>query len=269
MRAFLKRFYFGLRKIFGVDLLVFLNTCRSLPGFIRDYFQLKQKLAETKDPIPVSINMQMGDKGVNNGELNTHYFQQDLLVAQYIHRANPVKHVDIGSRVDGFVAHVASFREIETLDIRPQDTKIDNIRFVVQDIMAVEEAYKNYCDSVSSLHAFEHFGLGRYGDPINPAGPVVAFSNVYEMLKDNGVFYFSTPIGPYRIEFNAHRVFSIQFLMESLFKDKFTIASFSYIDDRGRLYKNVAIDGENSQDNFGCNFGCGIFTLRKITATTN
>ena len=32
---------------------------------------------------------------------------------------NLKRHVDIGSRLDGFVAHVASFREIEVLDIRP------------------------------------------------------------------------------------------------------------------------------------------------------
>jgi hypothetical protein len=27
-----------------------------------------------------------------------------------------------------------------------------------------------YCDSLSCLHALEHFGLGRYGDPIDPRG---------------------------------------------------------------------------------------------------
>ena len=36
-----------------------------------------------------------------------------------IYAARPEKHVDVGSRVDGFVAHVASFREIEVFDVRP------------------------------------------------------------------------------------------------------------------------------------------------------
>src|SRR5476649_343487 len=144
MRSFFKRVYFGLKKILGVDLLVFLNTCLSLPWFIRNYFQLKKRLAATNDPVPVYINMQLGDRSVSNGSLNNHYFQQDLLVAQYIYRSNPVKHVDIGSRVDGFVAHIASFREIEAIDIRPQEMQIDNIRFVSLDVMGVEDAYKNY-----------------------------------------------------------------------------------------------------------------------------
>jgi hypothetical protein len=36
----------------------------------------------------------------------------------YIHKLNPVRHIDIGSRIDGFVANVAAFRKIEVLDVR-------------------------------------------------------------------------------------------------------------------------------------------------------
>ncbi len=263
MKSFFKQIYFGVKKIFGIDLLVFLNTIFSLPWFIRTYFRFRKELSLAGDTVPVTLNMQLDDRREGNGSLNTHYFQQDLLVAQYIYRASPVKHVDIGSRVDGFVGHVASFREIETLDIRPQTNEIDNIRFVQLDLMSMENSYENYCDSVSSLHAFEHFGLGRYGDPINITGHLLAFSNVYRMLKSNGIFYFSTPIGPYRVEFNAHRVFSIGFLIEKVFKDKFNIERFSYIDDKGRLHKDVALNEENIENSYGCNFGCGVFVLRK------
>ena len=60
------------------------------------------------------------------------------------------------------------------------------------------------------------------------------------MLKRNGKFYFSVPIGSQRIEFNAHRVFSLKYLMD-LFKSNFYINSFSYVDDRGDLYKNIEL----------------------------
>jgi len=43
--------------------------------------------------------------------------------------------VDIGSRVDGFVAHVASFREIEVFDIRPITTKVPGATFIQADLM--------------------------------------------------------------------------------------------------------------------------------------
>ena len=48
----------------------------------------------------------------NAGTTKYHYYHQDLLVTQFIHQKNPVRHIDIGSRIDGFVAHVASFREM-------------------------------------------------------------------------------------------------------------------------------------------------------------
>lgn len=47
------------------------------------------------------------DRYEEAGTTESEYFWQDLLVARMIHDAEPQKHVDIGSRVDGFVAHVA------------------------------------------------------------------------------------------------------------------------------------------------------------------
>ena len=52
------------------------------------------------------------------GSHKGHYFHQDLVVAQQIYSKNPKRHLDIGSRIDGFVAHVATFRQIDVLDVR-------------------------------------------------------------------------------------------------------------------------------------------------------
>ena len=52
------------------------------------------------------------DRYEAGGVASGHYFHQDLLVAQWLNAANPQRHIDVGSRVDGFVAHVAAFREI-------------------------------------------------------------------------------------------------------------------------------------------------------------
>ena len=41
-----------------------------------------------------------------------------------IYNSKPKRHIDVGSRVDGFVAHVASFREIEVFDVRPLEKSI-------------------------------------------------------------------------------------------------------------------------------------------------
>ena len=67
------------------------------------------------------------DRYEEGGATKSEYFWQDLLVARAIHAAKPVKHVDIGSRVDGFVAHVASFREIEVFDVQPISTVVPGV----------------------------------------------------------------------------------------------------------------------------------------------
>jgi hypothetical protein len=124
------------------------------------------------------------------------------------------------------------------------------------------EHLKECCDSLSSLHAIEHFGLGRYGDIIDIDGHLKAINNLYEMLKPNGKFYFSVPIGKQRIEFNAHRVFSIKYLLKIL-GDKFIIDAFHFVDDKGDLFENANLSEESVNSNFECNYGCGIFELTK------
>ena len=40
------------------------------------------------------------------------YFYQDQWVARLIHEACPRRHVDVGSRLDGFIGSLAVFREV-------------------------------------------------------------------------------------------------------------------------------------------------------------
>ena len=72
------------------------------------------------------------------------------------------------------------------------------------------------------------------------------------------------PIGEkQRIEFNAHRVFSLPYLL-NVFKGYFTVEAFYYIDDERVLHKVVDVYAEEgTEKSFGCHYGCGIFILRK------
>jgi hypothetical protein len=56
------------------------------------------------------------------GVAGGHYFFQDLWAARKIFAVHPEKHFDIGSRIDGFVAHVLSFMAVSMMDIRPLTT---------------------------------------------------------------------------------------------------------------------------------------------------
>ena len=111
--------------------------------------------------------------GVHSGQ----YFHQDLLVASYIFNKNPKRHIDIGSRIDGFVAHVASFRKIEVFDIRNTTQSVHkNMIFHQVDMMVNSSA--EITDSLSCLHAIEHFGLGRYGDTVDITGHIKGIDNL-------------------------------------------------------------------------------------------
>ena len=192
-----------------------------------------------------------------------HYFHMDLLVSQMVFKNKPIKHVDVGSRVDGFVAHVAAFRPIEIFDIRPIESKVENIKFIQADFMVPDSKLANYADSISCLHAIEHFGLGRYNDPIDVNGHKKGLENMYHVLQKGGKFYFATPMGPLRVEFNGHRVFSLRYLLD-LFKEKYAIDSFSYVNDKGDLFKNTTLTTNEIENNFNCNYGCAIFEMTKL-----
>lgn len=212
--------------------------------------------------VPYCLHPIISDYDDQAGSASGHYFHQDLLVATLINRANPQRHIDIGSRVDGFVAHVASFRKIEVIDIRDlDDVGHENISFIKADLMNVDSIDSNMTDSISCLHAIEHFGLGRYGDPINPNGHIVGFNNILRMLKPGGVLYISFPIGmSTQVFFNAHRIFQPNEIFNWFDKSQhITLERFDYVDDGGALHTNFDLEHET----LNVMHGCGIYVFRK------
>lgn len=255
-----------LHKIFialGINFYTLFCAIKGIPIYFKNYFILKKQTKNYNKFLISSIYPILGEQFMESGIMKGHYFHQDLLVARKIFLRNPIKHIDIGSRTDGFVAHVAVYREIEIFDIRPQKSNVKNISYREANLMLLDSTLKEYCDSISALHSIEHFGLGRYGDPIDICGHEKAINNIYEILKLNGYFYFSVPIGPQRIEYNAHRVFSIKYLLD-LFENKFEILSFNFVDDLGNLHEDILLTEIGINTNFSCNYGCGIFELKKI-----
>ena len=59
----------------------------------------------------------------------------------------------------------------------------------------------------SSPPSFEHDGLGRYGDPLNPAGDLEAMKLCHNRLKKDGVLYLSVPTGKDEVVWNEGRVY--------------------------------------------------------------
>ncbi|MFO1492052.1 MAG: DUF268 domain-containing protein [Kiritimatiellia bacterium] len=259
--ALVRRIYHWLLA-FGVQPVRAWNALRSLPATVREYAAYRRRGADAA--WPVSFNFpSLADRREESGVARGAYFHQDLLVARKVFERNPRRHLDVGSSVQGFVAHVASFRAIEVMDIRPLTTSILQIRFVRHDLMLPPpDPLRGAFDSVSCLHALEHFGLGRYGDPVDPDGWRKGLAHLVDLVAPGGMLYLSVPIGPQRVEFNSHRVFAAGTVPDEI-ANRTMLADFHVVDDRGELHPGVALTPELRVANAGCWMGCGIYEFRK------
>ncbi|GMH96374.1 hypothetical protein TrST_g1438 [Triparma strigata] len=62
-------------------------------------------------------------------------------------------------------------------------------------------------DFVWSISSFEHDGLGRYGDPLNPEGDLKAMKECWGYLKEGGKMFLSVPVGKDEVRWNEGRVY--------------------------------------------------------------
>lgn len=65
----------------------------------------------------------------------------------------------------------------------------------------------NGVDVAFSYSSIEHDGLGRYGDPLNPYGDFESMGRMRCLLKPNGILFFSVPVAPDAVVWNAHRLY--------------------------------------------------------------
>lgn len=178
------------------------------------------------------------DKYADAGTVNN-YFWQDLWASRLIYQNKPKEHYDIGSRLDGFIAHLLSFDVlVHMIDIRQFPEQIDGLDTIVADATELKEFQDDSIESLSALCSLEHFGLGRYGDPVDPEACFKCFENIQRKLKRDGNLYISLPVGKERVEFNAHRVFYASTIQESF--NKLELVEYSCTSE-GQLERNVPI----------------------------
>lgn len=243
-------------KLLGVDVKQFATAVLGLPAFVRDFYRFR---ALQDHPIPLGrLYPCLSDRAQAAGRASGHYFHQDLYVARRIYENNPPRHVDVGSRIDGFVAHLLVFREVEVVDIRPLSAKVPGLVFRQGDATSMSPYQDGELPSVSCLHAAEHFGLGRYGDSLDPRGHEKLIRSLVRVTAPGGRIYFSVPIsGRERVEFNAHRVFAPETIVR-LFEGC-ALIDFALVDDGGDLATGATFDQARRQ-----RYGCGIFTFQRL-----
>src|SRR6516165_5825430 len=107
-------------NLFGINLGVTKAALGALPRYLRDGRAFKAAMKASGADIPLGHAYPvLSDYKESAGAARGHYFHMDLWAARKIFTAAPRHHVDIGSRIDGFVAHLLAFRDVEVVDIRP------------------------------------------------------------------------------------------------------------------------------------------------------
>jgi SAM-dependent methyltransferase len=196
------------------------------------------------------------DRFENAGNASGYYFYQDLWGASKVFKSGIKKHYDIGSRVDGFIAHCLAFTKVVMMDVRPLKNEVKNLEFIKCDCMNMSNIESDSISSLSTLHAVEHFGLGRYGDPVDPEGYLKAVSEIKRIVSRGGNLYFSVPVGVERLEFNGHRVFNPHHVVEMF--SGFDLKEFSAVDDR-----DIFIEKADLNEFVNSKFSCGLFHFIK------
>ena len=241
----------------GFNPRVLIRSLQNLPTYWKDlssYRKLNKSASfhfQLRDAFPI-----LTDMSSNAGVAGGHYFHQDLWAAKKIFKARPLQHFDIGSRTDGFIAHLLVFMPVTVIDIRPLESDIEGLSFFKDDASELANFRDESILSLSSLHVAEHFGLGRYTDPVDPQACFKFMASLERVLAPGGKLYFSVPVGRERVEFNAHRVFAPKTILN--YFPGLELVSFSYVGDDGRLYENVLPpEMPNSE------MACGLFEFTK------
>ncbi len=226
MNTLLRRILYTSRE-FGLDPKKTFSALAGLHWFTADLLKYKSSSKESKlQLLPV-----FSDKYASSGTADGHYFWQDLICARWIFEDSPGLHLDVGSRIDGFIAHLLTFMNVHQIDVRMNPTQIEGLTTVVADLTQDFHESKVKYPSVSSLHSLEHFGLGRYGDALNPIGHELGLINLSSFVASGGFLYVSYPVGDGVIQFNSQRLLPADWATNIL--NGFSLIQFVVIPWRG------------------------------------
>lgn len=230
----------------------FLTSLGALPRYFTDW-KIYNKRAATpqisfRDSYPC-----LADRVVAT-PFDPHYFFQAAWLARRLQEKRPSLHVDVGSSAMMINVLSAGVKTV-FVDYRPLRAHLSNLSSLAGDIVRLP-FQDGSITSLSCLHVLEHVGLGRYGDPIDPDGSLLAAAELQRVLKRGGRLFLSVPVGRERVCFNAHRVFSSS-TVRSFFRE-LQLKAFSLVDDAGRFNEEVPPESAVNLE-----YGCGLFEFVK------
>jgi hypothetical protein len=82
-----------------------------------------------------------------------------------------------------------------------------------------------------SISSFEHDGLGRYGDPLNPEADIEAMRKMKKIIRKDGMLFLAVPVGKDLLVWNAHRIYG-RIRLPLLLKGWEVLDTFGFVERR-------------------------------------
>lgn len=183
-----------------------------------------------------------------------HYTYHPAWAARILAQTRPAEHVDISS-ILYFGTMISAFIPVKFYDYRPADIFLTDYSSGFADLQKLPFDTDSV-ESLSCMHTIEHIGLGRYGDPLDAEGDLKAIAELVRVLKPGGDLLFVTPVGQPTVQFNAHRIYSFEQIVQ--YFSPLTLKEFSFIPDSGGLINNASPSLVADQK-----YGCGCFWFKK------
>jgi SAM-dependent methyltransferase len=186
-----------------------------------------------------------------------HYVYHTAWAARVLAILNPKLHVDISSSLY-FSAIASAFVPVDYYEYRPVKLSLDNFRSRTADLLALPFRDKTV-PSLSCMHAVEHVGLGRYGDPLDAEGDLKAMAELQRVLAPGGSLIFVVPVGKPRVAFNAHRIYGFGHVVDAF--EELELEQFAVVPD-GRTGMPLLVNPPDGLAD-AQSYGCGCFWFRR------
>ena len=244
--------------------IVLAKTIAYLPQFYRELSQFKKLARDSgtelafKNTFPVYVDY-------SKPVVNKHYWFQDIYVAsKVIAQSRQVvgfRHVDIGSRLEGFITSLISAGiDLTFGDINVPNMPFPNATAKFIDLQSMTPEQFVGIRSVSCLHVIEHLGLGKYGDRIDPIGHRRVFADFGRVLESGTKLYISSPTSRRPgIVFNGGRHLDPAEMIADAHAAGFSVDETGSVQDDWEFVVNATPEQMSASE-----YGCLILCLTKL-----